>query len=272
MTHPLLTKAPTRVMGILNVTPDSFSDGGDWFDHDAAIARGREMVARGAAMVDVGGESTRPGIQRTEPDEELRRVLPVVRALAAEGIAVSVDTMRASVAAATIEAGAAIINDVSGGLAEPDILRVVADAQVPYIAMHWRAHSTEMEQLTHYDDVVADVRRELSQRVEAALAAGVREENLILDPGIGFAKDAAQNWELMRHIDAFEEMGFPVLWGVSRKRFIGELLGPDRPPKGRDAATAALTTVCAQHGVWAVRTHSVRAHVDAVAVVERLRG
>ncbi|GAB3712402.1 dihydropteroate synthase [Mariniluteicoccus flavus] len=262
-------------MGILNVTPDSFSDGGDWFDHDTAIAHGLELAARGADIIDVGGESTRPGISRTTAAEELRRVLPVVTALAAERVAVSVDTMRAEVARATVAAGATMINDVSGGLADPDMLPVVADLDVPYIAMHWRAHSTTMQDLATYEDVVADVRRELAERVDAALAAGVREARLVVDPGIGFAKTAGHNWELLRRLDEIESLGLPVLVGVSRKRFLGELLatsGTERAPKRRDAATAAITTVCAQRRVWAVRTHSVRDQCDAIAVVERLRG
>lgn len=273
--HPLLAPGPTRVMGILNVTPDSFSDGGDWFDHGAAIAHGLEMVARGADLVDVGGESTRPGIARTSAEEELRRVLPVVRALADRGVAVSVDTMRAEVAEATVGAGAALINDVSGGLADPEMLPVVARAGVPLVAMHWRAHSTTMQDLAHYDDVVGEVCAELGERVEAALAAGIARDALVLDPGIGFAKTADHNWELLRHLDRLEALGLPVLVGVSRKRFLGVLLadedGDERPPKGRDAATAAITTLCARRRVWAVRTHSVRAQRDAVAVVERLR-
>ncbi|GAB3622462.1 dihydropteroate synthase [Mariniluteicoccus endophyticus] len=261
-------------MGILNVTPDSFSDGGDWYDHDRAVAHGLEMVARGAVMVDVGGESTRPGIARTTEEEELRRVLPVVTALAQEGVAVSIDTMRAEVARRCVEAGVVIVNDVSGGLADEAMLPVVAELGVPFVAMHWRAHSTEMQQLANYRDVVAEVRAELAGRAEAAFAAGIAEDRLVLDPGLGFAKDPDHNWELLRRLDEIESLGFPVLVGASRKRFLGELLardGVDRAPKLRDAATAAITTWCAQRRIWAVRTHSVRSQRDAVEVVERLR-
>lgn len=257
-------------MGIVNVTPNSFSDGGDWFQHEAAIARGLELTQQGAHMIDVGGESTRPGLPRTEPEEELRRVLPVVEALAGAGAVVSVDTMRAVVAEESIKRGAAIINDVSGGLADPDMLRVVAEAEVPYIVMHWRAHSTEMQNLAHYDDVVADVSTELSARVDAALAAGVRAENIILDPGIGFAKTTEHNWQLLRNLDQLDQLGFPLLIGVSRKRFLGELLD-GRPPKERDAATTTITALLAQERVWAVRTHVVRENLDAIAVVEEFR-
>lgn len=264
---------PTKVMGILNVTPDSFSDGGDWFDHDLAIRHGRELLAEGAQLIDVGGESTRPGIVRTDSAEELRRILPVVRALAAEGAVLSIDTMRADVARACVEVGAAIINDVSGGLADDAMLPTVAELGVPYIAMHWRAHSAEMQDLAHYDDVVTDVCRELGARAEAALAAGIPENRIILDPGIGFAKTAEHNWTLLQHLDAVSNLGFPLLVGVSRKRFLGDLLAVDgrpRPPKARDDASAAITAILATQGIWAVRTHSVRQHLDAVQVARRL--
>ncbi|MDO5498819.1 MAG: dihydropteroate synthase [Propionibacteriaceae bacterium] len=260
-------------MGILNVTPDSFSDGGDWFDHDRAIDHGRRLVAEGADMIDIGGESTRPGIIRTDSAEELRRILPVVRALAAEGIVISVDTMRAEVARATVEAGAAIVNDVSGGLADPDMLPTVAALEVAYVAMHWRAHSAHMQDLAHYDDVVGDVRTELAARAEAALAAGIHANRLILDPGIGFAKTAAHNWALLNRLDVLAGLGFPLLIGVSRKTFLGDLLAVDgepRPPKERDDASAAITAILAGQRIWAVRTHSVRQHRDAITVASRL--
>lgn len=261
-------------MGIVNVTPDSFSDGGDWFDHGRAIDRGRQLTAEGAHLVDVGGESTRPGITRTDPEEELRRILPVVRALASEGIVISVDTMRAEVAEACVRHGAQVVNDVSGGLADPHMLRMVAELGVPFVAMHWRAHSAAMQDLAHYDDVVIDVRDELAQRAEDALAAGVRPDRLILDPGIGFAKTSDHNWALLHNVDVLADLGFPLLVGVSRKRFLGELLadhtGP-RPPKGRDDATTAITAILAQQGIWAVRTHAARAHLDAISVARRLR-
>lgn len=274
----------TKVMGIVNVTPDSFSDGGDYFDHDAAIAHGRELIAQGATLIDIGGESTRPGIVRTDAAEELRRVLPVVRGLAGAGVPLSVDTMRAEVARITVEAGASIVNDVSGGMADPDMLAVAADLAVPYVVMHWRSHSTTMNELAHYDDIVTDVRNELSVRVDAALAAGVRSEHIILDPGLGFAKNSTHNWTLLRHLDVLEAMGFRLLIGASRKRFLGQLLATrddsgaavPRPAKERDHASAAITTLLATpghltaQGVWAVRTHAVPEHRDAVAVAAAL--
>lgn len=270
----LFAPAPTRVMGILNVTPDSFSDGGDFFDHRRAIEHGLALYAEGAQLIDVGGESTRPGIRRTEPAEELRRVLPVVEALAAAGVPVSVDTMRAEVARETVRRGAAMINDVSGGLADEAMLATVAELGVPYIAMHWRAHSAEMANAAHYADVVDEVRGELIARARAALAAGIAAEHLVLDPGIGFAKTGAHNWELLRRLDVLAELGHPLLVGVSRKRFLGQLLADEagpRPPKARDDASVAITTLLAARGIWAVRTHSVRAHSDAILVAERFR-
>ncbi|WP_432558669.1 dihydropteroate synthase [Granulicoccus sp. GXG6511] len=271
----ILDPGPTKVMGIINVTPDSFSDGGDWFDHDLAISHGRDLLAQGAHLIDIGGESTRPGIIRTDSAEELRRILPVVEALAAEGAILSIDTMRAEVAVACVQAGAALINDVSGGLADPAMLPAVAELGVPFVAMHWRAHSTQMQDLAHYENVVIDVRDELAARAEAALVAGIAPERLILDPGIGFAKTGAHNWALLEHLDVLAELGFPLLLGVSRKRFLGDLLaaeGRPRPPKERDDASAAITTILALQGIWAVRTHSVRQHLDAIAVATRLSG
>lgn len=268
-----LTPGPTKVVGILNVTPDSFSDGGDWFHPDRAIARGRALLAEGAQIIDIGGESTRPGIVRTDSAEELRRILPVVRTLAAEGAIVSVDTMRAEIAQACVGAGAALVNDVSGGLADPAMLPTVADLGVPYVAMHWRAHSAHMQDLARYNEVVADVRAELAQRADAALAAGIGPDRIVLDPGIGFAKTAEHNWALLRRLDALAELGFPLLVGVSRKRFLGDLLAVDgtpRSPKERDDASVAITAILAAQGVWAVRTHTVRPHLDAVAVASRL--
>ncbi len=262
------------VMSIVNVTPDSFSDGGDWYDYERAIHHAESLVAEGADLIDVGGESTRPGITRTEPAEELRRILPVVRALATAGVTVSVDTMRAEVAEATLQAGAKIINDVSGGLADPRMLPLVADHDAGYISMHWRAHSVTMDAAARYRDVVADVRDEMSARIEAALAAGVREENLVIDPGLGFAKTGAHNWDLLRHLDIFAALGFPVLIGASRKQFLGRLLADEdrlRPPRQRDVATVALTTLLAVRRIWAVRTHTARPHRDAIAVVEAMR-
>lgn len=273
--HPAYGPTPW-VMGVVNVTPDSFSDGGRYLATDAAIARGRELAAAGAHLIDIGGESTRPGAHRVDAATEKERVLPVIAALTAGGIACSVDTSRASVAAAAIEAGVAIVNDVSGGVADPDMVRVVAEAGVPWIVMHWRGPSDIMGSLAVYDDVVADVCAELSARVDAALAAGVAERSLILDPGLGFAKDADHNWALLRHLDALTGLGFPVLVGASRKRFLGELLaapdGTPRPADGREAATAAISLLAAQAGAWGVRVHDVTATLDAFAVLRALAG
>lgn len=265
----------TLVMGILNVTPDSFSDGGEHQRLDAAISHGLKLLADGADIVDVGGESTRPGAVRAGVEVELARVVPVVEALARAGGIVSVDTMRSEVARACAAAGAAIVNDVSGGLADPAMLRVVAELDLGYIAMHWRGHSDVMQHLTEYDDVAADVAAELARRRDAALDAGIEPGRLVLDPGLGFAKTAAHNWELLRRLDALEALGFPILVGASRKRFLGELLTDGellRPPKQRDDATAALTALLASHAVWGVRTHTVTAQRDAISVANALRG
>jgi len=267
--------ARTRVMGVVNVTPDSVSDGGSWPTADAAAARGLELVAQGADLVDVGGESTRPGAARVEAQPELTRVLPVVEALVGAGVEVSVDTTRASLADAALRAGASWVNDVSGGLADPAMLDTVARRGGGYIAMHWRGHSRAMQERAVYGDVVAEVSRELAARRDAALAAGIDPARLVLDPGIGFAKSADHNWEVLRHWSVFEALGFPLLLAVSRKRFLGVLLGSEPhpvPPGSRDDATAALTAVFAARGVWAVRVHEVRANRDAVDVAARLRG
>ena len=277
--HPTVRGLPrldrTQVIGVLNVTPDSFSDGGRWFDPDAAVAHGLDLLAQGADLVDVGGESTRPGADRPDVAEELRRVLPVVRRLTEGGAVVSVDTMRAEVAAAAVEAGARLVNDVSGGLAEDEMLRTVAGLGVPYVCMHWRGHSDVMQDRTTYADVVTDVVAELRERLERALAAGIAADQLVVDAGLGFAKTGEHNWELLRRLDELDVLGVPQLVGVSRKRFLGTLLagpdGVDRPPAGRDDATTALTTVLAARGVWGVRVHAVRASRDAIAVAERLR-
>jgi dihydropteroate synthase len=263
------------VLGVLNVTPDSFSDGGRYLSHDDAVAHGIAMRAAGADLVDVGGESTRPGAGRVEPAEELARVLPVVRDLVAEGVPVSIDTTRAAVAEAVLEAGVAVVNDVSGGLADPAMARVVAQARVPWILMHWRGHSDRMAGLATYDDVVGEVRAELVARVDAAVLAGVDPARVVLDPGLGFAKTAAHNWALLRRLDVFVGLGFPVLVGASRKRFLGELLasadGTLRPPGGREIATAVLSALAAAAGVWGVRVHDVAASMDAVAVTTALQ-
>lgn len=265
----------SAVMGILNVTPDSFSDGGLHLETGAAVAHGIEMVKQGADIVDVGGESTRPGAQRISADEELQRVIPVVERLVNEGIIVSVDTMRATVAQQAIQAGAHLINDVSGGLADEDMFQVVSTAKIPYIMMHWRAHSNEMQNKTQYEDVVSDVIAELHARVQAALEAGIAQSQIVIDPGIGFSKTSAQNWSLLRNLEKFGEVQLPVLVGVSRKRFLGELLaGPDgeRDVENRDNATTAITTLLAHDQIWAVRVHNVQAACDAISVVEAMRG
>ncbi len=264
--------APGRcvVMGVLNVTPDSFSDGGRYLGLEQALEHAREMWARGADLIDVGGESTRPGAARVDAETELRRILPVIRTLAGEGMALSVDTTRAAVAAAALEAGAHIVNDVSGGLADPDMARVAADSGVPWVLMHWRGHSQDMQALASYQDVVADVRAELLSRVDEALAAGVAESAIVLDPGLGFAKNAEHDWALLRGLDSLLSLGFPVLVGASRKRFLGRLLsekdGTPRPPDGREDATAAISALAAAAGAWGVRVHEVGASLDAVAV------
>ena len=249
-------------MGILNVTPDSFSDAhlSDAVDH------GRRLIADGADLIDVGGESTRPGAQRVPEAEELARVLPVVEALAAD-VVVSIDTTRASVATAAVAVGARMVNDVSGGLADPEMLSTVAAAGVPYVAMHWRGHSTDMQTRAVYDDVVTEVCDELAARRNAALDAGVQE--IVLDPGLGFAKTAEHNWALLQRLDALTALGRPLLIGASRKAFLGALLD-DRPPAERDDATTAVTVLAAQAGAWAVRVHDVAGSADAVRVVARV--
>ncbi len=264
-----------RVMGVLNVTPDSFSDGGRFAGLAEAVAHGMQMHADGADLVDVGGESTRPGAARVEAEEECRRVLPVVRELAAAGVTVSIDTTRAAVAQAAIEAGAVLVNDVSGGLADPAMAAAVAAAGVPLVLMHWRGHSREMDRLATYDDVVAEVVAELRQRVASAVRAGVPEGLLLIDPGLGFAKTAAHNWTLLAHLDRLIEIGPPVLVGASRKGFLGAVLadpaGSPRPVEERDTATVAATAVAALAGAWGVRVHQIGPNVDAVRTVAAIR-
>lgn len=273
MVLPSLPADRTLVMGVVNVTPDSFSDGGRFFDQSRAIGRGRTLVEDGADLVDVGGESTRPGADRVPEDEELRRVVPVVRELADAGHVVSVDTTRVRVAERALEAGAQLINDVSGGRAEPDMLRLAADAGVPVVIMHWRQHSASMQRHTDYDDLVADVVAELNQQVDAAVAAGVALDQVVVDPGLGFSKTGDQNWELLGHLDAFVELDLPVLVAASRKGFLGELLaeGGEPPrPRDRDDATAAISTYSALAGAWAVRVHDAKSSASAVRVAARL--
>jgi dihydropteroate synthase len=257
------------LVGILNVTPDSFSDGGRYLSVDAAVARGARMAAEGADLIDVGGESTRPGAHRITAEEERRRVLPVIRELAADGLACSVDTTRAEVAEAALDIGATVVNDVSGGLADPSMAKVLASARVPWILMHWRGHSNRMAELAVYDDVVAEVRAELEARVDAAIEAGVDARNLVIDPGLGFAKRADHNWALLQNLAALMEVGLPVLVGASRKNFLGRLLADGdelRPPAGREIATASISALAAAAGVWGVRVHDVAASRDAVLV------
>ena len=249
------------VMGILNVTPDSFADGGRHNDFEAAVHRAHEMLAEGVDIIDIGGESTKPGAERVSEAEEFDRVIPVIKELAKSGVRISIDTMRATTAKAAIEAGAQIINDVSGGLADPEMLTTAAELQVPYIAMHWRGHSKDMNSLAVYDDVVKDVISELQERISAALDAGITKDKLIIDPGLGFAKDAQHNWDIIASIDQFVAMGYPVLIGASRKRF----LGGDNPDE-REAATIELTKRLSTSGIWGVRVHSVKPHKDALKV------
>ncbi|MQA88048.1 MAG: dihydropteroate synthase [Streptosporangiales bacterium] len=262
-------------MGVVNVTPDSFSDGGLWFDSDAAIKHGRDLIAEGADIVDVGGESTRPGAQRVSGEEELRRVVPVIAALAADGALVSVDTMRVEVAEAALEAGARIVNDISGGLADPAMPRLVAGAKVPYVVMHWRGHSHDMQTRAVYTDVIGEVCDELRQRMDAVVAEGVDPELIIVDPGIGFAKTAEHNWALLAHLDRIRALGRPILLATSRKTFLGRLLaapdGTPRPPMERGDATVATTTLAAAQGAWCIRVHEVLPNVDAVRVVAAWR-
>lgn len=261
-------------MGVVNVTPDSFSDGGRWFDTATAVEHGELLLSQGADLLDVGGESTRPGAARPDEAEEMRRVVPVVRELAAVGACVSVDTMRASVAHAAVEAGAAIINDVSGARADVAMTRVAAETGAGFVAMHWRGHSVDMQQRTVYDDLVGDVVCELTTSVEALLAAGVAQERIVVDPGFGFAKTGEQNWQLLSRMDEFDVLGLPVLWGTSRKTFLGrvgrppELVAADGviAPAERDAATAATSVLAAQHGAWGVRVHDVPSTLAALDV------
>ncbi len=280
--RPRLAGLPSRprclVMGVVNVTPDSFSDGGKWLGAEAAIAHGLELAAQGADIVDVGGESTRPGAQRISADEEVRRVLPVITELARAGLPVSVDTMRAAVAELALEAGARLVNDVSGGLADPHMPRLVAKAAVPYVVMHWRGHSHDMNSRAVYGDVVAEVRDELRRRVDAVVAEGVDPSMIILDPGLGFSKLTEHNWQVLAALPEIAALGpatgpvraFPVLVGASRKRFLGHLLaapdGTPRPFTGSDDATVATTALAAAAGAWCVRVHQVPANADAVRV------
>lgn len=259
-------------MGVLNVTDDSFSDGGRYLDPDKAVAQGLALVADGASIVDVGGESTRPGATRVDSRVETSRVAPVIKELASQGVTVSIDTMHADVARAALGSGARIVNDVSGGRADPAMAPLLAEAKVPWVLMHWRSVSAERPHAApSYRDVVAEVRAELLASVDAAVSAGVDPAQLMIDPGLGFAKTAQHNWALLHALPQLVGTGIPVLLGASRKRFLGTLLaGPDgspRPPDGRETATAVISALAALHGAWGVRVHDVRATVDALKVV-----
>jgi dihydropteroate synthase len=269
VTDRLRSSGPV-VLGVLNVTPDSFSDGGRYSDVESAVRHGLQMHREGAHLVDIGGESTRPGADRVDADTEAARVLPVIRGLAAHGVPMSIDTTRAGVALAALQAGASVVNDVSGGLADPAMAKVVADAGCPWVLMHWRGHAKRMADLATYADVVADVKRELCERVDEAQAAGVAADQIILDPGLGFAKRATHNWLICAHLPELTSLGFPVLVGASRKSYLGALLadpdGTPRPAGERDAATIATSVLAAAAGAWGVRVHDVRGTADALAV------
>jgi dihydropteroate synthase len=267
-----VSSSPVQVVGVVNVTDDSFSDGGRYLSADNAVAHGLALAAEGAVIVDVGGESTRPGATRIDPRIESSRVVPVVKELVAQGITVSIDTMHADVARAAVENGARIVNDVSGGRADPAMAPLVAEAGVLWVLMHWRSVSSDRpHEAPPYRDVVAEVRSELLAGVDDAVAAGVDPAKLVIDPGLGFAKTGQDNWALLHALPELVATGVPVLLGASRKRFLGTLLaGPDgspRPPDGRETATAVISALAALHGAWGVRVHDVRASVDALKVV-----
>jgi dihydropteroate synthase len=259
------------VIGILNVTPDSFADGGRHFDFEAAINRAKEMISEGVDIIDVGGESTRPGADRVTEETERDRVIPVITELAELGVTLSIDTTRSNIAQAAIGAGATIVNDVSGGLADPKMAALIAsNPAVQYVVMHWRGHSKDMQKAAEYQNVVSEVKEELDNRVIALTKLGVLPEQIVLDPGIGFAKSSAHNWELLKNIDRLNLLGFPILVGASRKRFLGDLISAE-VADDRESASIALTTYLAKAGIWGVRTHSVKPHRDAIAVVEEMR-
>ena len=246
-------------MGILNVTPDSFADGGKHFTFEHAVTRGLQMIEEGVDIIDIGGESTRPGAERVSEDEEQSRVIPVIKALAGKGADISIDTMRASTARLAIEAGASIVNDVSGGAADPEMFSTVASLNCKYTLMHWRGHSKDMNERAIYGDVLAEIIDEITLQLDKALAAGVKRENIVLDPGLGFAKDSEHNWEILKRLDEFQALGYPVLIGHSRKRFIGGDTSDER-----EAGTLAISRSLVGTGVWAVRVHSVALHVELV--------
>jgi dihydropteroate synthase len=257
----------TVVMGILNVTPDSFADGGRHFTMEDALKRAEVMIAEGVDIIDVGGESTKPGADRVTEEEEISRVIPVITELAKQDVPLSIDTTRAAVAEKAIKAGATYVNDVSGGLADPAMYTLIAKSpKVQYIIMHWRSHSKNMQELATYKDVVKEVKEEIEERINSAIEAGVDPEQIIIDPGIGFSKLSEHNWELLRNIDRLALLGYPILIGASRKRFLGELTGATNPDD-REAASIAITAMVAKQSVWGVRTHSVKPHRDAIATV-----
>jgi len=263
-----------RIMGILNVTPDSFSDGGRWNSVNDAIAHGALLHSQGADLIDVGGESTRPGAVRISPEEEQDRVLPVVRELSERGIRVSIDTLNSSTARAAVDAGASIVNDVSGGLADDEMYRTIAALEGDYIVSHWRGHSENMDDLAAYNEVVGDVRTEIQRRVAELIVWGVDERRIVIDPGLGFAKTGNDNWKLLGNLDRLASLGYPILIGASRKRFLGELLPPEASAADRDPATAVISALAAQAGVWGVRVHDVestRAALDVWTEWERGR-
>ena len=257
----------TLVMGILNVTPDSFADGGRHFSIDDALKRADVMISEGVDIIDIGGESTKPGSDRISEAEEEARVMPVITALAKREIPLSIDTTRVAIADKAIKGGATYVNDVSGGLADPGMYALIAkNPKIQYIIMHWRAHSKTMQEHAKYKDVVKEVKEELEERINSAIEAGVNPEQIIIDPGLGFSKLSEHNWELLRNIDRLALLGYPILIGASRKRFLGELTGATNPDE-REAASIAITAMVAKQNVWGVRTHSVKPHRDAIATV-----
>jgi len=265
-----------KIMGVLNITPDSFSDGNQFTSLDSALDQAKLLSMTGADIIDVGGESTRPGATRVSVEEEQARVIPVIREIAKLGLAqISIDTMNAATAKAAVEAGASIINDVSGGLADPEMFAVAAETGVELVISHWRGHSTLMDDLNQYQDIAKDVARELSQRVELAISEGVARDKIVIDPGLGFAKDMKQNWELVARLDELEKLGLPILVGASRKRFIAGVLDGEEPSsvgnERRDMATAVLTALLLQRKLWGVRVHNTLATLDSINIVQALR-
>ena len=260
----------TLVMGILNVTPDSFADGGRHFTMDDALNRAKEMIEEGVDIIDIGGESTKPGADRVSEAEEANRVIPVLEQVIPLGTEVSIDTTRSSIAEKAIKLGVKYVNDVSGGLADKEMYKLIAKhPEVQYVIMHWRGHSKTMQELATYKDVVKEVKEELEERVNSAIEAGVDPDQIIIDPGIGFSKSPEHNWELLKNLDRLSLLGYPILIGASRKRFLGELTGGSNPDE-REAATLAITAAMAKQGVWAVRTHSVKPHRDVIATISAL--